>query len=67
MEYGVGWGNLMPILTSNTGQKYLVDSEFDLRLEKWVGIEHLEYSRNDLIVRGNVADLLDFFEKEGVS
>jgi hypothetical protein len=57
----------MPILTSHNGQQYLVDSEFDLRLEKWVGIEHIEYSCNDLIVRGNVADLLDFFEKEGVT
>lgn len=56
----------MPIITSLKGQNYAVDAEFDLRLDKWAGIDYVDYDGDNLIVKGSVADLLDFFEAEGV-
>lgn len=56
----------MPILTSSKGQRYAVDTEFDLRLDAWDGIDYIDYDGDNLIVKGSVADLLDFFEAEGV-
>lgn len=56
----------MPILTSLKGQNYAVDAEFDLRLDAWTGIDYVDYDGDNLVVKGSVADLLDFFESEGV-
>lgn len=56
----------MPVLKSTAGQRYAVDPEFDLRLDSWPGVDYVDYDGDELIVKGNVADLLDFFESEGV-
>ena len=57
----------MPVITSKRGQTYAVDAEFDLRLDQWPGVDYVDYDGDDLIVRANLADLLDFLESEGLA
>lgn len=56
----------MIILTATSGQQYAVDDEFIDRLDARTGVDYVDTDGDNWLVKGSLADLIEFLVEEGV-